>query len=191
MSRHPRAHSHDLSTTDHLLVPVEVRSLGSVGDGVFLTAPVSQGTPIAVFGGRAVPGDVFRLLPESRQRHALQVHDDVYLVGDVNPTVGDLVNHSCDPTGLLVGQIVLVASRDLDAGEELTFDYATCDSTSYDEFECECGTARCRGKVTANDWMEPAVRKQYAGHFSPYLATKIARLERDEADSIADLDEAV
>ena len=166
MSRHPRAHSHDLSTTDHLLVPVEVRSLGSVGDGVFLTAPVADGTPIAVFGGRAVPGDV-------------------------NPTIGDLVNHSCDPTGLLVGQVVLVASRDLDAGEQLTFDYATCDSTSYDEFECECGTSRCRGKVTANDWMEPMVREQYAGHFSPYLAAKIAGLERDEVDSIADLDEAV
>ena len=161
---------------DHVLVPVELRSLGVVGTGMFLRAPVERGTTMVIIGGRATPGNEFRRLPEYQQHRSLQVADDVYLVTDPNPTLGDYINHSCDPTTVFVGEITLVARRDLAVGEQVTMDYATCDSSPYDEFECECGSAACRGKVTGEDWMKPELHERYAGQFSPYLQRKIDAL---------------
>ena len=63
-------------------------------------------------------------------------------------------------------------------GEEVTIDYAMCDGTAYDEFDCACGAATCRGRVTGADWRNPALWERYAGHFSPYLERRIAALRR-------------
>ena len=87
---------------------------------------------------------------------------------------GDLVNHSCDPNCGLVGAVLVVAMRDIEPGEEITFDYAMCDSTDYDEFDCSCDTQHCRKHVTGSDWKRPDLQHRYAGWFSSYLARKIA-----------------
>jgi len=41
---------------------------------------------------------------------------------------------------------------------------------------CGCGTARCRGTVTGDDWRDPALIERYTGWFSTYLADRQARL---------------
>lgn len=163
-------------TTDHVLVPAEVRLVSAGQYGVFATERVERGTMSLVFGGFVTPGPRFRMLPHHRQQHSLQVADDLFLVCGPELGIGDRVNHSCDPTLVFTGEISMVARRDIESGEELTFDYATCDSTPYDEFECECGTVDCRVKVTGEDWMRPDVQRRYAGHFSPYLQQRIERL---------------
>ena len=70
----------------------------------------------------------------------------------------------------------IVAMRDIEPGEVLSYDYACSDGTDYDEFECGCGAARCRGKVTGQDWMLPELQLRYRGYFSPYLQARIASL---------------
>ena len=47
----------------------------------------------------------------------------------------DFVNHSCDPNCGIVGAVLLVARRAIEAGEEICFDYAMTDSDDYDEFD--------------------------------------------------------
>jgi hypothetical protein len=69
-----------------------------------------------------------------------------------------------------------MAMRDLAVGEEICFDYATTDSSDYDEFQCACGTPSCRGKVTGRDWLRPDVQAKYVGWFSPYLQRRIDKL---------------
>jgi hypothetical protein len=66
--------------------------------------------------------------------------------------------------------------RDIQPGEELTFDYAMSDGSPYDEFECFCGSPNCRRKITGDDWKIPELWKKYKGYFSPYLARRIAVL---------------
>ena len=61
---------------------------------------------------------------------------DLYLVSGETPEPGDMINHSCEPNCGLLGQMLLVAMRDIARGEELCFDYATCDASDYDEFRC-------------------------------------------------------
>jgi hypothetical protein len=74
------------------------------------------------------------------------------------------------------GNAVVVALRDIRPGEVVTYDYAMSDGSDYDEFDCSCGTAQCRGRVTGNDWMLPELQLRYRGSFSPYLAARIATL---------------
>ena len=59
-------------------------------------------------------------------------------------------------------------------GEELCFDYAMTDSDDYDTFKCGCGSARCRGEITGDDWKQPELRDRYAGWYSTYLARRLS-----------------
>ncbi len=172
-----RFHTDDQQLTcDHVLVPIEVREStigGELERSVHAAAPIEAGTIVVVLGGYATPGALFEQLDESRQRHSLQVGDDMYLVCGEHFTGADFINHSCQPNLGFLGDINLVALRDIAAGEELAFDYSMSDSSSYDEFECHCQAPECRGKVTGQDWREPELQARYRGHFSGYLQRKI------------------
>ena len=71
---------------------------------------------------------------------------------------------------------MLIAMRDIEPGEELTFDYAMCDASDYDEFSCLCAMPGCRGIVTGADWRDPVLQAKYMGFHSPYLLKRIAAL---------------
>ncbi|CAB4939419.1 unannotated protein [freshwater metagenome] len=154
----------------------EARPVGAKGWGSFATELIPAGATVAGFGGWVVPRDVLSTFSSDRQARSLQVDEDLYLVSDETPEPADMFNHSCEPTCGLLGATVLVARRDIEVGEELTFDYATCDSSDYDEFPCLCGESTCRGVVTGLDWMKPELQAKYDGWFSPYLARRIASL---------------
>lgn len=95
---------------------------------------------------------------------------DVY-----NPPSSFLINHSCNPN-LGVGND-MVAVRDIEAGEELTYDYAMTDSGNYNMI-CECGSANCRGMIKGADWMIPELQKRYEGYFAKNIQSKIDSLKK-------------
>lgn len=113
---------------------------------------------------------------EGRQSRSIQVDHDLYLVSGEIPEAGDMLNHSCEPNCGAMGSAVLIAMRDIEAGEELTFDYAMTDASDYDEFVCLCQEPTCRGIVTGADWRDPALQAKYEGYFSQYLVRRIAAL---------------
>ena len=152
----------------------QAHEAGEKGWGSFATEPISAGETVGSFGGWSVPRSVLATLEIERQHRAIQVDDDQYLVSQEHREPGDCFNHSCEPSCSLSGATVLKARRDISVGEELTFDYATCDDSDYDEFICGCGTKSCRGTVTGKDWQLPELHQKYAGEFSPYLARRIA-----------------
>ncbi len=146
------------------------------GFGVFATAEILPGEVVVAFGGRTLARPEFGLLPISQQQRSVQIEDDLYLAAGHEPEPADFVNHSCAPNCQLSGAAVIVAARRIAVGEELTFEYATANSSDFQEFECGCATAACRSKVTAHDWMLPELQRQHRGSFSPYLARRINRL---------------
>lgn len=148
----------------------------AAGFGSIASEPIGAGEVVAAFGGRCVTRDEFDLLPASQQVRSLQIDEELFLAGAPEPEPADFINHSCEPNCLLSGGVILVAARDIEAGEEITYDYATSDGSDYDEFECVCGSPCCRGKITGNDWMLPELQLRYRGAFSPYLAKRIAAL---------------
>ena len=151
----------------------EPGTAGGKGEGLWARDFIPAGETVVCFAGYAIDGAQLKDLPAVRRMHGLQVDDDLYIVGPEIPEPGDFVNHSCDPTCGLNGNVLLVARRDIFPGDEITFDYAMSDSTDYDEFDCCCGSPECRGRITGNDWTQPALQERYDGFFSSYLDRKI------------------
>lgn len=129
---------------------------------------------LVVWGGDVLTRAELELRPRALRRLTLQIDEDAFLVS-TSEGPADWVNHSCSPNAGLRGQVSLVALRRIDRGEEICFDYAMCDGCSYDEFDCRCGSARCRGRVTGDDWARPELIERYAGYRSPYLERRVSR----------------
>jgi len=146
--------------------------------GVFCREPISKDEIVALWGGKILSaGEIDRDMPTFAQQ-ILQIEHEFYLMTpSLEPS--DCFNHSCEPNLGLTGQIGLIAMRDIAVGEEVCLDYAMCDGSDYDEFQCTCGTPSCRGRITGQDWKRPELWELYDGYFSPYLQRRIARLRKE------------
>lgn len=151
------------------------------GNAIYAIQPLIKDELIAVFGGNVYHWDQFTALSDRERSLSLQVEEKLYMVPE-HIGAGDYVNHCCDPNAGLSGQIVLVAMRDIQPGEEVCFDYAMSDASPYDEFACACGAPHCRGSVTGNDWRIPALQERYAGYFTPYIQ-RLINAERQPSKS--------
>jgi hypothetical protein len=83
-----------------------------------------------------------------------------------------LFNHSCDPTCGFASkdEALVVAIRDIDPGEELTYDYQCMDTeiSFYAGLNCRCGSYNCRGTLKFDmyrnmDWITKYYK--YSGHY--------------------------
>ena len=144
-----------------------MRSSPIHGIGTFATHAISRGERLIWIGGGFVytskdwqTGKV-QLAPE--QYNESQIGADLFIA--TPKSLYYYVNHSCDPTMLND-----VAWRDIEAGEELTLDYAYCEaSPDYRLEPCRCGSSLCRGRVTGDDWKLPELQRRYRGYFTPYI----------------------
>jgi len=152
---------------------VGVEDFRKGGRAVVALRPFPRDSLLVVWGGDIVTFAELQKRPLEERRLTLQVDDDAFMVSTTEGPA-DWINHSCDPNAGLRGQITLVAMRDIAAGEEVCFDYAMADSIAYDEFDCFCGASRCRGRVSASDWMRPELLTRYAGYLSPHLSRRQA-----------------
>lgn len=77
------------------------------------------------------------------------------------------INHSCD--GNAVDQTrnpratQYIAWRDIAADEEITTDYGLYGAALE---PCACGSPRCRGRVTPDDWRLPALQERYRSYLA-------------------------
>ncbi|HEX2054535.1 MAG TPA: SET domain-containing protein-lysine N-methyltransferase, partial [Actinomycetota bacterium] len=133
------------------------------GEGLFATRRFKPGEVVVV-------GAIERRLPENHS-HATQVGIGQYvLLGGF----GSKVNHSCDPNcGVRVnasGAPDLVARRNIEPGEEITFDYAMRNySIEHFPSSCLCGAAGCRRTITGWKDLPPDRKAAYQGLVAPYL----------------------
>lgn len=138
------------------------------GRAVFAAAPIKEGDVVAVFGGQIVGlKEVLVLTPLERSR-VLQIAERWFL-HSTQECPSDWINHSCDPNCGFRDEVTLIAMKDIEEGEETTFDYAMADSVEYDEFTCECGAGNCRRAVRSTDWQLRTLKERYGAFFSPYL----------------------
>ena len=163
-------------TFSYLNQKCEARETARGRCGVFAKSLIVEGELVSMWGGHVFrKGNLDPAMPRFTER-VLQIEEDLFLVGGEEKEGTDCFNHSCDPNLGFLGQIGLVAMREINAGEELTFDYAMSDGEAYDEFDCHCGSPNCRKKITGSDWKLPELWVRYSGFFSPYLARRIDAL---------------
>ena len=152
-----------------------VRASPIQGLGLFARAPIACGEIVAVKGGHVLTREQWAALEPELGPAEIQLSDDLVIApvsGAERPGAMLYTNHSCEPNIAIQGQIVLVAMRDIAAGEELTHDWATTDDGDY-EMVCRCGSPRCRGLITGKDWMKPELQARYRGWFCWFLQRKI------------------
>jgi uncharacterized protein len=148
------------------------------GRGLVAVEGIEKDEVVAVKGGHIVSTTTLQSLPLELQNSDVQITDDLHLVAltdEEYESVMLFVNHSCEPNVGFGGNSVLIAMRDIEAGEELTTDYALFDDSD-DSIECHCGRLLCRGQVDGRDWQRSDLQERYRGYFSWYLARRIRQL---------------
>jgi hypothetical protein len=145
------------------------------GKGLFACDHISAGEIVCVKGGYIFDRQRLSAMPDWYRAAEIQIADNLF-IGPLHEQEreGSMIfsNHSCDPNIGVQGQIVFVALRDIEPGEELTHDWATTDDDEY-ELECKCGSEICRRIITGQDWQKPELQQKYRGYFSQYLERKI------------------
>lgn len=81
----------------------------------------------------------------------------------------DYMNHSCDPNTWFEPDQSMTARRDIAAGEEITYDYATSEARADFTLQCRCGSLLCRKTVRGDDMrLITELQHRYAGHAMPH-----------------------
>ena len=85
------------------------------------------------------------------------------------------MNYCCNPNTWWDGSTRLVARRDIEAGEEITYDYTTCEVSDEFEMECHCGSELCRGTITSRDYLDLEWQARYGENLPPHVLAAIRR----------------
>lgn len=145
------------------------------GRGLFAIEAIEVGEVVCVKGGAIFDRKRLGELSARLGPSEIQIADDLF-IGPLQEgeREGSMIfsNHSCEPNLGVRGQIVFVTMRRVEAGEELTHDWAMTDDDDY-EMKCRCGSESCRRVITGRDWRRPELQQKYAGYVSWYLTEKI------------------
>lgn len=136
---------------------LEIRKSKIEGNGVFAKIQIRKGKTITFVAGEEVNlQGIINLIENGKETPfcPLQVGNLSYI--HVNQFLKNL-NHSCNPNCFIMGKNELVALRDIEEGEEITFDYSTTmddDDEGTKKFgevwlrcKCNCGEKNCRGII--------------------------------------------
>ena len=158
---------------------LKVNNTEKYGKGVFADKNIKKGELICVFGGYIKSLAEEEKMPKEIQDEGVQISEE-FALGVIKKSQlenASFFNHSCEPNAGFKGQIFLVAMRNIKKGEQVTFDYAMvlakAKNVTFYKIKCFCGSKKCRGYVTENDWKNPKIQKKYNGYFQWYLQDKI------------------
>jgi hypothetical protein len=145
------------------------------GRGLFAVEAFGRDEIVTVKGGHVFDRRTLREVEPVLGPAEIQIGEDLFigpLTADEREGSMIFSNHSCEPNIGVRGQIVFVAMRDIEAGEELTHDWATTDDDTY-RLECRCGAPTCRRIITGQDWQRKDLQEKYGRYMSWYLLEKI------------------
>ena len=156
---------------------IKVERSGIAEKGVFTKKTIKRGEMVCNFEGSR--GKIYSAQeriknPRKWADYDIQIDENLFFGATKNSELElcDYINHSCDPNCGIEGSLKIVAMRNIEKGEELTFDYAMSESHHF-RVKCNCNRVICRKVVTGDDWRKKEVRKRYDGYFSEYLQRKI------------------
>lgn len=148
------------------------------GKGLVARAPIRKGEIISqldLTSPTLLITDVMAMPPDEQEallHYGYQRSDDLIVI-DKEPE--RYMNHSCDANIKWIETDTMIASRDIQPGEEITYDYATTEITIPFEFECRCGTPACRHHVTNLDYLIPSWQARYGDFLPPHTLRAIAK----------------
>lgn len=125
-----------------------IRSSAIHAAGCYTTAAVRKGARVAEYTGPRLSKDEADAANEESPITYLFGLGEGSVVIDGH-CMAMFINHSCDPnceTEEVRGRVWIRAIRNIEAGEEITYDYCLYDGGE-DEAQCNCGARKCRGTM--------------------------------------------
>jgi SET domain-containing protein len=143
-----------------MLSGLVIRSSSIHAAGCYTMFPIRKGTPVVEYDGPRFSKN------EADERYKDRFITYLFSTGNGGEVIDGFgaamfINHCCEPnceTENLDGRIWVVATRDIAAGEELTYEYNLHDSDD-DDADCHCGMAKCRGTMFSEDEVKRRARK--------------------------------
>ncbi len=129
-----------------------IRSSSIHAAGCYTTAPIASRTLVVEYTGPRISK------AEADERYEDMALTYLFGVGDGARVIDGhgtamFINHSCDPNceaDERRGKVWIIALRDIQPGEELTYDYNLYDGDD-DDARCNCGTKKCRKTMFSPD----------------------------------------
>ena len=130
------------------------------GTGGFAVADIRSGTRVIEYVGEKISkGESWLRHRQENEFIFVELGTDYDVDGNVSWNPARFINHSCDPNCEALiedGRIWIVATRDIPAGAEITFNYGY-DIQFYGECPCHCGAQGCVGFIVAAEFF-PVIR---------------------------------
>ena len=155
---------------------IQTRRSGVHGKGVFALCDLAEGETLIEYVGEIINWkEALRRHPHDPKdpNHTFYFHVDAKHVIDakVGGNSSRWINHSCKPNCEAdehKGRVFIKALRNIEAGEELFYDYGLIIDAKYTpkllaEYPCWCGAKKCRGTLLARkDKLKPKEVKALA-----------------------------
>lgn len=145
--------------------PFRIGDAGKKGKGVFAARRMEAGELVWDYAGEE---RLIHDIPKELWQYCFQVDYDTYVVPE-RGSVGWYLNHSCEPSCVILGRTRVVTLRRVEAGEELTFDYSTNVGWEGFSMECECGKKSCRKVVRSYSNLPEELKGRYGACVSSFL----------------------
>lgn len=135
--------------------PFTLRGNSISGYGIYASRPIKKGEVVFTGEGRSQRLITRRFVEQHWnedekllfRRYAYPLSPELFILWDEEPSEWAPQNHSCDPNTAYDGLNVLAIS-DIAEGAELTLDYADFLDENMEPFDCQCGSPKCRGRVS-------------------------------------------
>lgn len=133
--------------------------------------------------------EMFEKYPESKdfiRHYCYMIDDDLFdwPKNYIEKTISEecmFFNHSCDPNcGFkALDSSLVVAIRDIEPGEELTYDYQCMDTEAsfYAGLDCRCGSFKCRGILSFDYYRNVDWQNAFYKYSGVYVQRKIDELK--------------
>ena len=163
---------------------IEVKRKGTIhGNGLFTTQFIPKGEMVWQLDEPTYSWNEIEALSKKRRKafnyYGFQCGADRFSL----PEPGDIsreANHSCDPNTWWAGSYSLVALRDIQPSDEVTYDYSTCDIDIEFEMKCNCGAPCCRKIITNRDYLDTEWQERYGLNLPPHVLSAIERAKRNK-----------
>lgn len=132
---------------------------------IVASSKINKGESVAVWGGKIVQKDDLTQMLNST---SLQISEDLFIVTPIYDDGRDSIHyikHSQSPNCGFNGQIALVAMRDIESGEEITYDPIMNQS------------------IERSQSLSPYIKEKYNGYFSTYIQKNIQSSNVDHSQT--------
>jgi uncharacterized protein len=124
----------------------------ATGLGLFATKPIKRGGTIATYRGRRISTAEAERREARGAKYMFTINSRWTIDGSPRWNLARYINHSCRPNATAVGRnvgIVIVASRRIEPGEEITYDYGREYLHLFFKGGCRCPSCRAKKSRSA------------------------------------------